>query len=235
MGFFYYYVEVGDTLLSLCARYRSRVREFVELNNLFPLRDLLVGEKVKIPYRHPYKFYHIVRYEETLEQIAARYNTTPQLIAMENMIEKAPVGQMLYIPEVRIKLAKPHLMEQENEETYFYQPVKYIVDDIRKVALREQLFLLQPFLRQDIRLREFTFKEANNLAYVDLGDAVISRGLGAQQEMVIYHTLLDVLYPYKEIKYVQFMVNGNVIESSNGHVDLSEPLDLEENLKHEMV
>ncbi|MGQ9557017.1 MAG: LysM peptidoglycan-binding domain-containing protein [Desulfurispora sp.] len=233
MGFFYYYVEVGDTLLSLCARHRSRVREFVELNNLYPLRELVVGEKVKIPYRHPYKYYHLVQYGETLEQIAARYHTTPQLIAMENMVEKAPPGQMLYIPEVRVKLARPHTKTEETADDYFYQPVKYMIDDIRKVALREQIFLLQPLLGQDIRLREFTYKAANQLAYVDLSDVQISRGLGSQQEMAIYHVLLEALLPYREIKYVQFMVNGNVIESPNGHVDLSEPLDMAEYLQNE--
>ncbi|SHH02373.1 LysM peptidoglycan-binding domain-containing protein [Desulforamulus hydrothermalis] len=225
MNFFTYFVEKGDTLFSICQRHRQLVKDFLEFNEIYPPRELLPGEEVKIPCRHPYKYFHLVQPGETTEAIAARYHTSPQSIKLCNMIDDAPVGQYLYIPEVRVKLWQPQITEDAGAESFLYKKITYLIDDIRKVALREQLKILSQWLRQPVKLRQFWTE--GSTAYLDISNLVVQQGVGAAQELTIINVLLDALLPFSELAHCQFLINGIISECANGHICLGEPFVLQ--------
>jgi LysM repeat protein len=105
----YYVVRAGDTLFSIAARFGKTVASISAANNLPPDGVIYVGWSLKIPLSSPARATlaptrtqtHIVQAGENLVQIALRYGTTIQAIAIANNISNVwlvHAGQRLVIP-----------------------------------------------------------------------------------------------------------------------------------------
>lgn len=102
-------VRSGDTLSNIAYNYGTTVQSIVNLNNIQNPNLIFVGQRLIIPSTNnavidnSTKVY-IVKYGDTLSNIARRFNTTVQSIAIENNISNPNyiyVGERLIIEDVR--------------------------------------------------------------------------------------------------------------------------------------
>lgn len=107
---FNYYVQSGDTLAKIAARFRTTVAMLVSINNIYNPNIIYVGQLLKIPGTNTppttpippptETVTYIVQSGDTLARIAARFGTTVQAIASLNgitNINRIYVGQRLII------------------------------------------------------------------------------------------------------------------------------------------
>lgn len=93
MKYSVYLVKKDDTLAEIARRENSTVSAIKKLNSVV----LFEGERLIIP-KNRGKI-HIVKPFESLESIAALYNTDSQTIASYNGINAVFLGQTVYIPQ----------------------------------------------------------------------------------------------------------------------------------------
>ncbi|MDO4282749.1 MAG: GH25 family lysozyme [Clostridia bacterium] len=102
-------VKSGDTLSALAYQYGTTVQNIVNLNNIQNPNVIYIGQRILIRTTNnaisnsDTKVY-IVKYGDTLNAIARKYNVTVQSIAIENHITNPNyiyVGQRLIIEDVR--------------------------------------------------------------------------------------------------------------------------------------
>jgi LysM repeat protein len=99
-----YRVRAGDTLTALAARHRTTVGAIARLNKLDPMGVLPIGVVLILPAWHaPQRFEHyVVRYGDTLSQIASLHGTDVTHIAQINHLDPESLllkGQRLLLPE----------------------------------------------------------------------------------------------------------------------------------------
>lgn len=214
-----YIVEPYDSLMALARRYNSSASEIASHNRL-ENRRLYPGQRLEIPLEHRYyHHYHTVGPAESTEEIAARYHTEVENIVEDNLLEPVP-GDELAIHEVYVKVYC--ICPEDLSITEELKKINYPVDDIRKTALREQFFKLSEFTGQNIYLRNFTV--GNELATVDVANLSIRQGTGSAVEEMVLMSILKTLSQYREIKYVNILIDGARTETMNGHMLLSKPL-----------
>lgn len=72
-------------------------------------------------------------------------------------------------------------------------------------------------------VRNFSIK--NHIAYVDFNEKIVKNNIGGSaSELLLIGAIVNTLTEFPEIEKVQILVNGAVIETIAGHVDVSEPL-----------
>lgn len=81
---------------------------------------------------------------------------------------------------------------------------------------------LRPSLPSDTVLNGVKIRES--VAYVDLGGGITRLNVGSEGEAALVGSLVRSLTGLPGVKQVQIMVNGAVVESLAGHVDVSRPL-----------
>lgn len=100
-------IQYGDTLSELAIKYNTTVAKLVELNNISNPDLIYAGETLIIPITNGDGTsngdadIYIVRYGDTLSQIALRYNTTVRDLVQANNIRNPNliyVGQRIIIP-----------------------------------------------------------------------------------------------------------------------------------------
>ena len=87
-------------------------------------------------------------------------------------------------------------------------------------------------LPSDVRLRQ-AYVLDNGTAYLDFNDALTgSVGGGSMEELLVVYSIVDsVVLNIPEIKRVGILVNGQPLETLNGHIDLRHPLPAD----HELI
>lgn len=214
-----YIVQLYDSLTGLARRYGSSASEIASRNSLENHR-LSPGQHLKIPLKHRYyHHYHSVGTAESIEDIAARYHTSVENIVQDNFAASPAPGDGLVIHDVYVKIfcicAELYITEE-------LKKIEYPIDDIRKVALRELFFKLSEFTGQNVYLRNFTSQ--NELATVDVANLKIELGTGSAVEEMILLSIVKTLSQYKEISYVDILIDGVRVETMNGHMLLTSPL-----------
>ncbi|MFZ5649060.1 MAG: LysM peptidoglycan-binding domain-containing protein [Bacillota bacterium] len=215
-----YIVEPHDTLAGLARRYNSSSFEIAALNGLESHR-IRHGQRLEIPLEHSYyHYYHTVRPAESIEDIAARYHARADDITEDNLSTTLIPGDELVVHEVYVKIfcvcAGELCIREELKK------IDYPIDDIRKVALRELFLKLSEFTGQNVYLRNFTHE--NELATIDVANLRIKRGTGSAVEEMVLVSIVKTLSLYKEIKFLDILIDGSRTETMNGHMLLSKPL-----------
>lgn len=104
----YYFVQKGESLFAIAMRYQTTVHAIVTANRLAdpnsitPGQALIIPRPGEVPVPAPGGTVHLVRAGETVFQLAARFETTPQEILRANQVahpEFILPGQQLAIPE----------------------------------------------------------------------------------------------------------------------------------------
>ncbi len=76
---------------------------------------------------------------------------------------------------------------------------------------------------KNAKLNGVTFKDGT--AYVDFGSSITKNFVGGSTgEELLVNSVVDTLTEFPEVKRVQFLVEGEEIETLAGHMDLSAPL-----------
>lgn len=214
-----YIVELYDSLTGLARRYGSSASEIASRNSL-ENHSLSPGQHLKIPLKHRHFHHcHSVRPAESMEDIAARYHTGAENILRDNFAASPAPGDELVIHDVYVKV---FCICSELYITEELKKIDYPIDDIRKVALRELFFKLSEFTGQNVYLRNFT--SYNELATVDVANMKIELGTGSAVEEMILLSIVKTLSQYKEISYVDILIDGARVETMNGHMLLTSPL-----------
>ncbi|MBN1991968.1 MAG: LysM peptidoglycan-binding domain-containing protein [Anaerolineae bacterium] len=102
----YHTVRYGETLFSIGRYYGVNPYYIAEVNNLYNPNYIYAGQVLYIPTGgypggHPGANHYVVRYGDTLTNIAYRYGVSPWAIAKANHIYNMNciyAGQVLYIP-----------------------------------------------------------------------------------------------------------------------------------------
>ena len=96
-----YIIKKGDTLSEIAQRFRISQGRLKYMNNSITDK-IVVGQKLKIPreQRNTFKRSYLVKYGDTLSEIAQKYNTTTGELMFQNKLLKPDitVGQKLLIP-----------------------------------------------------------------------------------------------------------------------------------------
>ena len=96
-----YIIKKGDTLSEIAQRFRISQGRLKYMNNSISDK-IVVGQKLKIPreQRNTFKRSYLVKYGDTLSEIAQKYNTTTRELMFQNKLLKPDitVGQKLLIP-----------------------------------------------------------------------------------------------------------------------------------------
>jgi germination protein M len=71
----------------------------------------------------------------------------------------------------------------------------------------------------------------NHIAYADFNDKLIKNNSGGStDEILLVAAIVDTLTEFPEIQKVQILVNGEKVDTINGHMDTSEPLSRSEKI-----
>ena len=96
-----YIIKKGDTLSEIAQRFRISQGRLKYMNNSISDK-IVVGQKLKIPreQRNTFKRSYLVKYGDTLSEIAQKYNTTTGELMFQNKLLEPDitVGQKLLIP-----------------------------------------------------------------------------------------------------------------------------------------
>ena len=96
-----YIIKKGDTLSEIAQRFRISQGRLKYMNDSISDK-IVVGQKIKIPreQRNTFKRSYLVKYGDTLSEIAQKYNTTTGELMFQNKLLKPDisVGQKLLIP-----------------------------------------------------------------------------------------------------------------------------------------
>ena len=96
-----YIIKKGDTLSEIAQRFRISQGRLKYMNNSISDK-IVVGQKLKIPKEqsNTFKRSYLVKYGDTLSEIAQKYNTTTGELMFQNKLLKPDitVGQKLLIP-----------------------------------------------------------------------------------------------------------------------------------------
>lgn len=81
---------------------------------------------------------------------------------------------------------------------------------------------------KNVKVRSVQLK--GDCAYVDFSSEIMKQGEGSTGEMMIVGSVVNTLTEFPEVKKVQFLVEGEKVESFSGHMDTSEALARMKNL-----
>ncbi|MDS1029118.1 GerMN domain-containing protein [Bacillota bacterium LX-D] len=163
-----------------------------------------------------------------------------------NKLEKDMAGVKTEVADLKKNL--PQLVETANQdqltlyfigstETDFYlQPVKRSVPKNEATPLRalEELFKgpdkdqnIEAIAPQGTKL--LSFKITNGIATVNLNRAFMENmNAGSNMEELILASIVNTLTEFTDIKKVQILIEGQVVDSIGGHVETSLPLERNE-------
>lgn len=94
-----YIVQQGDTLYSIANKFHTTVENILKINNILNPNLIYPGEILKIE-GYSYKDIYAVQNEDTLEQIAEKFNTTERKLKLDNdnvENDKIKIGQILRV------------------------------------------------------------------------------------------------------------------------------------------
>ena len=87
-----------------------------------------------------------------------------------------------------------------------------------------------PIWPKDAKIKKVEVDQEKKLATVDFNQAVKNNQGGSLGEILIVYETVNTLTNFPEIERVQFTIEGEPIESITGHLDLTKPLERDEQL-----
>ena len=82
---------------------------------------------------------------------------------------------------------------------------------------------------KDVRLLDLTIRD--KIAYADFSKELKTNALGgAAYEMLLVNGIVNTLTEFKTIERVQLLINGRAIATINGHMDLTDPIERDQNV-----
>ena len=82
---------------------------------------------------------------------------------------------------------------------------------------------------KDVRLLDLTIRD--KIAYADFSKELKTNALGgAAYEMLLVNGIVNTLTEFKTIERVQLLINGRAIATINGHMDLTDPIERDQNM-----
>ena len=107
-------VQIGDTLVSIAAKYRVSYEALKEMNQIDDPNRIFVGQKLLLPLSAPTPMpgsrEHVVKEGETLLIIAVKYDVTiDEILQANGMTDPDTIfaGQKLFVPPVRVTATPP--------------------------------------------------------------------------------------------------------------------------------
>lgn len=64
----------------------------------------------------------------------------------------------------------------------------------------------------------------NNIAYLDFTKDLIMGNYGSETEMLTIQSIVKTMKQFEEVDAVQILVEGSILDTLGGHVDISEPI-----------
>lgn len=107
-------VTKGQTLYQVSREYEVPIRDLIEINELQPPYELLIGQQIKLPK----PTYHLVRSGDTAYDIARGYNVSVAQLVQANNIPRPytiKVGQRLKVPGQQTDMAATETAIDESE------------------------------------------------------------------------------------------------------------------------
>lgn len=88
---------------------------------------------------------------------------------------------------------------------------------------------LTSVMPKDVRLLDLTIRD--KIAYADFSKELKTNALGgAAYEMLLVNGIVNTLTEFKTIERVQLLINGRAIATINGHMDLTDPVERDQNM-----
>lgn len=149
----------------------------------------------------------------TGEQASPGNNTAGQKNTMQIVIYQAAKDAKHLVPEVHVVPLNAH-------------PARTAIELLLAGTKNKDLVAVMP---PDTQLRSLSIKD--HTAYVDFSNQLIknNRG-GSASEMLLVGAVVNTLTEFPEIDKVRFMVEGKLIDTINGHMDISQPLSRSESM-----
>jgi len=154
---------------------------------------------------------------------------------------------ILFISLIIVTLAFLLTKEDISIRLYIYNPQKQALEskDINiKLTRLEKYFIKEKIYKEAINnlisysdnniyhlpipkgTKILNISVKNNIAYIDFSDELRKNHPGGSLgEMLTVYSIVDTLTEFPEIKKVQILISGAVVETLVGHMDLTSPLE----------
>lgn len=137
----------------------------------------------------------------------------PASETMKITVYHATPDAVYLVPEIRIVPKNDH-------------PAKTAVEMLLGEPQAKELVRILP---QGVRLKGLTVKD--HIAYVDFDDKIIKNNVGGSAtERLIVGAVVNTLTEFPDIQKVQILVEGKIVETLTGHMDVSHPLSRSESI-----
>ncbi len=172
------------------------------------------------------------------------------LIAIVLLIQKFIIPPFLEkeVPKIEEKredreIITPVELEEEQIVLYFAdENAQYLIPEYRKIRVKDGIAKqsiielikgpagnnLYPTLPSTTNVNNLYISEG--IAYIDLSSEIINNHSGGSAgELLTVYSLVFTLTSFPDINKVQILVDGNSRETLVGHIDISTPLDRDNN------
>lgn len=165
---------------------------------------------------------------------AAPVNPQPNDIKNNNSIivqpkPETPVGPS--VDKMQLTIYFPtkdalHLQPEVKILEYNDHPARTAIELLIKGSQNKELVTIFP---ANTKLRSIKIKD--NIAYVDFDAALLKTQYGgSSSERLLVAAVVNTLTEFENIEKVQFLVQGKIVETIWGHMDVSEPLSRNEKI-----
>ncbi|CUH96288.1 hypothetical protein P22_2378 [Propionispora sp. 2/2-37] len=147
------------------------------------------------------------------EQISPDNHPAGQKNTIQIVIYQATKDAKYLVPEVHVVPLNAH-------------PARTAIELLIAGTKNKDLVAVMP---PDTQLRSLSIKD--HTAYVDFSSQLIKNNQGGSaSEMLLVGAVVNTLTEFPEIDKVRFLVEGKLIDTINGHMDISQPLSRSESM-----
>lgn len=130
---------------------------------------------------------------------------------------------VLYRADARADKLVAELVRKPDSE----QPEKRALELLLSEPVKDRR--LTNVMPKDVRLLDLTIRD--KIAYADFSKELKTNALGgAAYEMLLVNGIVNTLTEFKTIERVQLLINGRAIATINGHMDLTDPIERDQNM-----
>ena len=120
-------------------------------------------------------------------------------------------------------IAEDYTLENVKEEDRLKEVLKVLVSEQPKDSDVQNIF--------PAKTKVIDVKVTDGLAEVNFSKELLEKHIGGSSyELMLVGSIVDTLTEFPEVKQVQILVDGERIETINGHMDLVDPLKRNEDL-----
>ncbi|OWZ84884.1 GerMN domain-containing protein [Natranaerobius trueperi] len=77
-------------------------------------------------------------------------------------------------------------------------------------------------ITEETKLKDFWIEE--NIAHVDFSSEISQAAFGSEPELLLIQSVVYTLVQFEEVDKVQFLIEGDIVDSIAGHIYTGEPI-----------